>query len=107
MHARFLPALNERKSIGKKDHEPPDRANTPRRMEDERLSGANQEISAKLPKQMTLERATTESTTLQPPLPPHVPQSSTTLPLLGTPSQPVQVALLPPHTPHASRRFEL
>jgi hypothetical protein len=23
--------------------------------------------------------------------------------LLGTPSQPVQVALLPPHTPHASR----
>ena len=24
------------------------------------------------------------------------------LPLLGTPSQPVQVELLPPHTPHAS-----
>jgi hypothetical protein len=44
-----------------------------------------------------------ESATLQPPAPPHTPQSSSFLPLLGTPSQPAQVVLSPPHTPHASR----
>jgi hypothetical protein len=76
-------------------------------MPDVRLRGATQDVSAKLPKQTTLERATTESATRQPPLPPQVPQSSIFLPLFGTPSQPVQVALLPPHTPHASRCFKL
>jgi hypothetical protein len=45
--------------------------------------------------------------TRQPPLPPQVPQSSIFFPLFGTPSQPVQVALLPPHTPHASTFFPL
>ena len=37
-------------------------------------------------------------------LPPQMPQLSRTLRLLGTPSQPVQVELLPPHTPHASSK---
>jgi hypothetical protein len=57
--------------------------------------------------QTKADSAMIEGATLQPPEPPQTPQSSTTLRLLGTPSQPVHVALLPPHTPHASRLVEL
>ena len=69
---------------------------------DERLSGAVHDAAAAAREHTVRESATTDRGTLQPPLPPHTPQSSRTLRLLGTPSQPVQVELLPPHTPHAS-----
>ncbi len=67
-----------------------------------RLRGAVHEAIAGCPRQTIRDSAVIEGATLQPPAPPQVPQSSSFLPLLGTPSQPAQVALLPPHTPHAS-----
>jgi hypothetical protein len=77
--------------------------NNPRLVLEERLRGALQDAMAGEPRHTMEESATTDRITLQPPLPPQTPQSSMLLPLLGTPSQPVHVALLPPHTPQESR----